>query len=153
MRLEKSAEEARRVDIIKYLEGEPRTCTDIASHDGRLSPDNIATYITRLRKRGVLISRHTRGHYMAYKLDMPLKDALKLVKPKGYAPSTLRHIKSQLPETVKAREIRRAEQWALDKAIKEHIPAGEFHPWWGIICKREAIDCGIIATVDQKRYT
>jgi len=145
MRLTKDNEELRRIEIVRYLDGEPKTCGDISGHDGTISPDNIPTYILRLIKRGVLISKHTRGHYMGYKLDMPLAQALVLVEAKGYCEKVTRRMEYHLSEAYREKLAKKASDREMVKAIKNHVPAGDNPPWWGLITRRETIDCKLVA--------
>ena len=146
MRLAKHEEEQRRVNIVAFLDGEPKTSKQISDFDGTIATDNMAVFITRLRKKGILISKHIRGHFMAYKLDMPLADALKCVTPKGYAPSTARRMDFYTSAAYKKKISVKASKRAREKSVNEHVPAGENPPWFGILTRREPIDCKLEAS-------
>ncbi len=145
MRLEKHEEESRRISVVNYLDGDPKLIEEIAKHEGTLSQGCIPTYISRLRDRGIKVISIYKGRFLAYNLDMPLEDALKLVVPKGYTLRMMKIKKLGTPKEIKARQDKIRRQKAAEKALKEFVPSEEYHPLWIYITRPQTIDCRIKA--------
>ena len=130
MRLEKAEEEARRRAIVAHIVT-ARTRHEFAQFnlDGHLASHFMARLAEKVKiKKTMIVGR------VAYQLDMPLSDALEILKPTTYCAEVARRkAREATPE-----ELRRP--YTKRQPVTPE-PAAEDYPWWGIIIRPQPLFC------------